>query len=119
MMKSFPNRKFDHIQMRQSQRSQSRSACKEFSNFVCKHVKRVANTFRLLQELTQYLILDAEMEIEEHEESLQRLFKAADDSDSESSSSSSTHASGSDSSESQKKDRLQCDFDFSVHCNND
>lgn len=81
---------------------------KAFPTHVCKPVEHVARKFRLLQELTQYLILDSEMEIEEHEETLSRLFKAADDSDSESSSSSSTKEESGSSSSDSDKDRLKC-----------
>ena len=54
------------------------------------------------QELTQYLLLDTDIEVDEHEETVKRMFQALE-SESESDSSESSSAANSDSSDSSEK----------------
>lgn len=60
--------------------------------------------FACWQEMTQYLVLDSDVEVEEHEETLKRLFTAAEaESGSEDETSSSSASSSGSSSSANKK----------------
>ena len=66
------------------------------------------------QELTQYLLLDADIEVDEHEETVKRMFQALEcESESDSSESSSVaNSDSSDSSEKQKKKKKRTQHKF-------